>query len=91
MTCCPTAAGSLGQGVQHALFFLALVSFGLKAGIMPLHFWLPGAHANAPSHVSAMLSGVVLKMGIYGLVRFLSLLAQSAWLLGRGRSCSWAL
>ena len=70
----PAAAGSLGQGVQHALFFLALVSFGLKAGIMPLHFWLPGAHANAPSHVSAMLSGVVLKMGIYGLVRFLSLL-----------------
>lgn len=70
----PVAAGTLGLGVQSALFLLALVSFGFKAGIMPLHFWLPGAHANAPSHVSAMLSGVVLKMGIYGLVRFFLLL-----------------
>ena len=41
---------------------------------MPLHVWLPGAHANAPSHVSAIMSGVILKMGIYGLVRVLSLL-----------------
>lgn len=58
----------------YALFFLALAGFGVKAGIMPFHFWLPGAHANAPSHVSAMLSGIVLKMGIYALVRFISLL-----------------
>lgn len=70
----PAAAGALGPGVQSALFLLALLCFGIKAGMMPLHFWLPGAHANAPSHVSAMLSGVVLKMGIYGLVRFLWLL-----------------
>ena len=56
------------------LFWLALVGFGLKAGIFPLHIWLPSAHANAPSHVSAMLSGVMIKMGIYGLVRF------SGWL-----------
>ena len=66
---------------MNGLFFLALLGFGLKAGMMPLHFWLPGAHANAPSHVSAMLSGVVLKMGIYGLVRLLSLLPDppAAW------------
>jgi len=56
------------------LFWLALVGFGLKAGIFPLHIWLPSAHANAPSHVSAILSGVMIKMGIYGLVRF------SGWL-----------
>ena len=56
------------------LFWLALVGFGLKAGLFPLHIWLPSAHANAPSHVSAILSGVTIKMGIYGLVRF------SAWL-----------
>ena len=56
------------------LFWLALVGFGLKAGIFPLHIWLPSAHANAPSHVSAVLSGVTIKMGIYGLVRF------SGWL-----------
>ena len=56
------------------LFWLALIGFGLKAGIFPLHIWLPSAHANAPSHVSAMLSGMTLKLGIYGIVRF------SGWL-----------
>jgi hydrogenase-4 component B len=56
------------------LFWLALAGFGLKAGLFPLHVWLPSAHANAPSHVSAILSGVTLKLGIYGLVRF------SGWL-----------
>ncbi len=56
------------------LFWLALAGFGLKAGLFPLHVWLPSAHANAPSHVSGMLSGVTLKIGIYGLVRF------SGWL-----------
>ncbi|TAK99733.1 MAG: NADH-quinone oxidoreductase subunit H [Verrucomicrobia bacterium] len=54
------------------LFWLALFGFGLKAGMFPLHIWLPSAHANAPSHVSAILSGVAIKMGIYGLVRFSS-------------------
>lgn len=51
------------------LALLALVGFGTKAGIMPLHVWLPSAHAQAPSHVSAVMSGVLIKMGIYGLVR----------------------
>ena len=60
--------------VANALFFMALIGFSLKAGAMPLHFWLPGAHANAPSHVSALMSGILLKMGIYGLVRMLPLL-----------------
>jgi hydrogenase-4 component B len=61
-----------------AIFVLALIGFGLKAGLMPLHFWLPGAHANAPSHVSAVLSGVMLKMGVYGLVRMATLLPVPA-------------
>jgi hydrogenase-4 component B len=56
------------------LFWLALAGFGVKAGLFPLHVWLPSAHANAPSHVSALMSGVAIKMGIYGLVRF------SGWL-----------
>lgn len=56
------------------LFWLALAGFSLKAGVFPLHIWLPSAHANAPSHVSAILSGVTIKMGIYGLMRF------SGWL-----------
>jgi hydrogenase-4 component B len=51
------------------LFWLALVGFGIKAGLFPLHIWLPSAHANAPSHVSAILSGMAIKMGIYGIVR----------------------
>jgi hydrogenase-4 component B len=74
-------AGSLGDGAAGGLFVLALLAFGLKAGMLPLHFWLPGAHAAAPSHVSALLSGVVLKMGIYGLVRITSLLPPfpAAW------------
>jgi formate hydrogenlyase subunit 3/multisubunit Na+/H+ antiporter MnhD subunit len=51
------------------IFALALGGFGLKAGLVPLHFWLPGAHAAAPSHVSALMSGVLLKTGIYGILR----------------------
>jgi hydrogenase-4 component B len=78
----PVAENAINLGVMNVLFFLSLLGFGMKAGVMPLHFWLPGAHANAPSHISAMLSGVVLKMGIYGLVRFLSLLPNPPYLWG---------
>lgn len=58
-----------------ALFGLALLGFGVKAGLMPLHIWLPAAHAAAPSHASALLSGVLIKSGIYGLVRLTSFFA----------------
>ena len=62
------------------VFSLGLVGFGFKAGMMPLHVWLPSAHANAPSHVSAVMSGVMLKMGIYGILRMTSLLpVASQW------------
>jgi hydrogenase-4 component B len=78
--CCGTfslpAAGTLPvSAVTTAIFLLALFAFGLKAGIMPLHVWLPGAHAAAPSHISALLSGIMIKTGIYGLVRVTSLFA----------------
>ena len=59
-----------------------IVGFGIKAGIFGLHIWLPSAHANAPSHVSAIMSGVAIKMGIYGIVRFTSWLpvtVAEAW------------
>ena len=63
-----------------AVLSLALVGFGLKAGLVPLHFWLPGAHASAPSHVSGLMSGVMIKTGIYGLLRVISLVgAVPAW------------
>ena len=76
-TCLSTmpAAGSLSVAATpfaHAIFLLALFGFGCKAGIMPLHIWLPGAHAAAPSHVSALMSGIVIKTGIYGLLRVTS-------------------
>lgn len=67
------------------LFFLAVVGFGSKAGIMPFHVWLPEAHPAAPSHVSALMSGVMIKTGIYGLLRVLTFLgpppAWWGWLL----------
>jgi hydrogenase-4 component B len=54
---------------RDAIFLLALFGFGTKAGIVPLHIWLPMAHPVAPSHVSAVMSGVMIKMGIYGFLR----------------------
>ena len=66
------------------LFWLMLLGFGIKAGVFPGHIWLPSAHANAPSHVSALMSGVAIKMGIYGLVRFTGWLpspAGAGWVL----------
>jgi hydrogenase-4 component B len=68
------AVGSIDASspVAAAMFLTALFGFGMKAGIMPLHIWLPSAHANAPSHVSAAMSGVILKVGVYGIVRTLS-------------------
>ncbi len=52
-----------------AAFLLLFFGFGIKAGIIPLHAWLPAAHPVAPSHVSALLSGIVIKTGIYGIAR----------------------
>lgn len=63
---------ALAAGLASTLFGLALAGFGSKAGLMPLHLWLPSAHANAPSHVSALLSGVMLKIGVYGILRVIS-------------------
>lgn len=65
----PIAEGSLGPWQASAIFLLALFGFGLKAGIMPFHVWLPAAHASAPSHISGLLSGVMIKMGVYGILR----------------------
>jgi hydrogenase-4 component B len=67
----------------RAIFWLVVIAGGIKAGVMPFHIWLPSAHAAAPSHVSALMSGVVIKMGIYGLVRVLSLFPTTpAWMGG---------
>lgn len=65
------SAGGLPVTARGAAFVLALVGFGVKAGVIPLHVWLPLAHPAAPSHVSALMSGVMLKTAIYGLLRLL--------------------
>lgn len=81
----PASAGSaMTAGVSGTIFVLAVIGFGFKAGLMPLHVWLPGAHANAPSHVSAVMSGVMLKMGVYGLVRLTAMLPTGASWWGGG-------
>lgn len=69
--------------VAAAVFFLALAGFGAKAGLLPLHVWLPEAHPAAPSPVSAVMSGVMLKTAIYGILRVtFDLLHTQVWWWG---------
>lgn len=64
-------------------FTLALIGFGMKAGVVPLHVWLPQAHPVAPSHISALMSGVMLKVAVYGFIRFVyGLLGAVYWQWG---------
>lgn len=58
----------------NLIFVLLFIGFGTKAGFVPFHSWLPEAHPAAPSHVSALMSGVMIKTGIYGILRILSLI-----------------
>ncbi len=64
-----TAGAAMLPWMKDAAFLLALIGFGTKAGIVPLHIWLPYAHPAAPSNVSALMSGVMIKTAIYGLIR----------------------
>jgi hydrogenase-4 component B len=73
-----------GRDELAPLFWLALVGFGVKAGLFPMHVWLPSAHANSPSHVSALMSGMAVNLGVYGIVRFsgwLPVPAAAGWIL----------
>jgi len=62
-------AAGMNSATASAAFVLALLGFGTKAGIMPMHVWLPVAHPAAPTPISALLSGIVIKTGIYGILR----------------------
>lgn len=76
------AAGSLVVDAipQGVILVSLLIGFGAKAGFMPLHFWLPGAHANAPTPVSALMSAIMLKIGLYGMIRMVGLFQNlPAW------------
>ncbi|MGC0417941.1 proton-conducting transporter membrane subunit [Embleya sp. AB8] len=63
-------AGAMSPGVRGTVFVLVLVGFASKAGAVPLHAWLPRAHPEAPSHVSALMSAAMVNLGVYGIVRF---------------------
>ncbi len=67
----PGSLAAHGGGAEALVIAGALVGFGTKAGLMPLHSWLPRAHPVAPSHFSALMSGVMVKVALYGLVRVL--------------------
>lgn len=70
-----TPVTNLTETQRTLLFVLALAGFGAKAGLAPMHIWLPEAHPAAPSHVSALLSGAMINAGLYGIIRTVSLLS----------------
>ena len=75
--------GELTFGWASAAFVLAFIGFGMKAGLVPLHAWLPEAHPVAPSHISALMSGVMLKVAVYGFIRVVfDLLGNVHWQWG---------
>ncbi|MFH2096733.1 MAG: proton-conducting transporter membrane subunit, partial [Bacteroidota bacterium] len=71
-----------GSHANTGLFLLFFIGFGLKAGFIPLHTWLPDAHPAAPSHISAVMSGVMIKMGIYGIFRVLTFVTSDLMTIG---------
>ncbi len=71
------------ENIKVIVFVLAFIGLGSKAGVFPLHIWLPHAHPAAPSPVSAVMSGVMIKMGIFGILRFYMLLAPSQAIYGQ--------
>ena len=77
----PSVIGAGGTALQVVIVLAAVVGFGTKAGLMPFHTWLPRVHPLAPSHLSALMSGVMIKVALYGLIRvlFVWLGVTSAW------------
>lgn len=70
------------QNPNTALFLVFLAGFGIKAGFIPFHTWLPRAHPAAPSHVSGVMSGIMIKMGIYGIFRITSMIQSELMIIG---------
>ncbi len=75
------AAQTMPHQTKDIVFLLFLIGFGTKAGIVPLHIWLPYAHPQAPSHISSIMSGVMIKTAIYGIIRFVMFIlgVDSSW------------
>ncbi|MBK5261824.1 MAG: formate hydrogenlyase [Peptostreptococcaceae bacterium] len=64
------SSSSIPSGIKNLMFIFFLIGFGTKAGVVPLHIWLPKAHPAAPSNGSAFMSGVMIKTAVYGMIRF---------------------
>ncbi len=62
-------SAQIPENIRHLIFIFSVIGFGTKAGIIPLHTWLPRAHPAAPSNISSLMSGVMIKTGIYGFIR----------------------
>lgn len=77
-----TSAATIPDEAKILVFILCFVGFGSKAGVFPFHVWLPHAHPAAPSHISAVMSGVMIKTGIYGILRLYGLLGLHTPLFG---------
>lgn len=74
-----TYSSSVSPSISFALFLCFFVGFAIKAGFVPFHTWLPHAHPAAPSHISGLMSGVIIKLGIFGILKML-LLIQGIYL-----------
>jgi formate hydrogenlyase subunit 3/multisubunit Na+/H+ antiporter MnhD subunit len=72
----PIAANPIVTSIAFSLLFLG---FGIKAGIIPFHKWLPYAHPASPSNISALMSGVMIKVALYGMLRFILLMPLQLW------------
>ncbi|MCP4688788.1 MAG: hydrogenase, partial [Desulfobacterales bacterium] len=75
-------AAALPDTAKILIFIFCFIGFGSKAGVFPFHVWLPHAHPAAPSHISAVMSGVMIKTGIYGILRIYGLLQFNTPLFG---------
>ena len=80
-TAIKNACLAMPAGTKNIVFLLLLAGFGTKAGIVPIHIWLPYAHPQAPSHISSIMSGVMIKTAIYGIIRFVIFIlgVNSSW------------
>jgi len=65
------ACQGMPPGLKNLVFIFLLIGFGTKAGIMPMHLWLPYAHPQAPSHISSLMSAVMIKTAVYGMLRYI--------------------
>ena len=75
-----TGSNAIPPGIKNLMFVFFLIGFGTKAGVIPLHIWLPAAHPAAPSNVSALMSGIMIKTAIFGILRFvLGYLGTEVW------------